>query len=136
MDIGIVGYICIDQRILDLTGLTDRVIAKNPGPFLQKKYSPDYVLNQRPESIVLALGAPDNFNGQMNFNFWTPTEGALFNDPQFQRWYRQPPEGTADATSWVDRFASSLGAARIFVHDQPERPMILAVFRRKVPSTS
>ncbi len=36
MDIGIIGYECIDQRILDITGLTDRYIAQSPGEFLDK----------------------------------------------------------------------------------------------------
>src|SRR5262249_17176444 len=37
MDIGIVGYKCPDVRILDISGLTDRFIAKSRGVFLSKQ---------------------------------------------------------------------------------------------------
>jgi hypothetical protein len=36
MDTGLVGYRCIDRRILDIS-LTDRFIGRSPGEFMAKK---------------------------------------------------------------------------------------------------
>lgn len=136
MDIGLVGYRCIDQQILDLTGLTDRFIAKSPGGFLDKRYDLNYVLEQRPEFIVLALTAkgtsyepppPDT-----EFRFWTGIEKRIYDDPDFQANYVTIYESDSDG---LDAIAARLGADRIFEHGHPGLYYLLAVFKRQVPST-
>jgi hypothetical protein len=53
MDVGMIGWHLPDQRILDVTGLTDRAIAHAPGGFLQKSYPASEVLGRDPRFIVL-----------------------------------------------------------------------------------
>jgi hypothetical protein len=61
------GSAGIDRRIPDITGLTDRHIATSPGRFLLKEYDPAYVLDRRPEWIVVVLTpASDHLAGEAN----------------------------------------------------------------------
>ena len=53
MDVGMIGWRLRDQRILDITGLTDRRIAHAPGGFLQKSYPASEVLGRDPRFLVL-----------------------------------------------------------------------------------
>ena len=53
MDVGMIGWSLRDQRILDITGLTDRRIAHAPGGFLQKSYPAAEVLGRDPRFVVL-----------------------------------------------------------------------------------
>lgn len=57
MDIGMIGFHS-RLRVIDITGLTDAHIAAAPGPMLQKRYDPGYVLEQEPAWIVLVGRAP------------------------------------------------------------------------------
>lgn len=60
MDVGLIGWLAAEQRIVDISGLTDRFIAHAPGPFLDKHYPPAYVLDAHPRYMVLAPGyGPD-----------------------------------------------------------------------------
>ncbi|MBK8957735.1 MAG: hypothetical protein IPM80_04715 [Proteobacteria bacterium] len=60
MDVGLIGWLAADQRILDISGLTDHFIARAPGPFLDKRYPASYVLDAKPRFVVLAPGfGPD-----------------------------------------------------------------------------
>lgn len=60
MDVGLIGWIAAEQRIVDISGLTDRLIAHAPGRFLDKRYPASYVLNMKPRYIVLVAGfGPD-----------------------------------------------------------------------------
>ncbi len=133
MDIGIVGYLCSEQRIQDISGLTDRVIARSPGPFLDKDYNVDYILYRQPEFIVLVMtGKPDDdkpSSEDLGLKPWTRVERSIWEHPDFQRYYvrkASPPVGAPDTTRGI---ASRLGAERVFQHDYPGRYYLLAVFR-------
>lgn len=132
MDIGLVGYRCIDQHILDLTGLTDRFIAKSTGGFLDKQYDPEYVLNRAPRFIVLALSArgvsyTDPPPGT-EFAFWTEIEGRIYAHPDFQARYLRDE---AVVESGLDAVAARFGTTRIFEHGHPGLYYLLAVFERQ-----
>lgn len=133
MDIGIVGFFCHDQRILDITGLTDRTIAKSPGTFLDKRFDPRYVLDRKPEFVVLVLGSrapPDAAPPLSSLRPWTPIEGAILAQSEFRRDYVRPPASAPPGAPWTDDLARRIGAERIFRHDYPGRHYLLAVFRR------
>jgi hypothetical protein len=133
LDIGMVGYLCVDQPILDISGLTDRFIAKGEGRLLRKRYDPEYILAKKPRFVVLTLTA-DGWYYQppprgTKFQFWTRVEGRLYDDEDFQARYAHrraaPPEGEGD---WRDALAARLGAVRIFEHAHPGAYYLLAVF--------
>ncbi|MEP0845403.1 MAG: hypothetical protein HRF50_01120 [Phycisphaerae bacterium] len=131
MDIGIIGYRCIDQRILDITGLTDRSIAKSPGSFLGKEIDPRYVLDREPRFIVAVLYAPDEGPeiDLRKLRHWTSIEESLLSAPDFARRYlrlREPPAGARLA----ERLAAQLGAEAVFRHDHPGIHYLLAVYER------
>lgn len=132
MDIGIVGYECIDLRILDITGLTDRCIARSPGEFLHKDFDPAYVLGQRPEFLVLVFTGPIE-PGQIdirNLQPWTPIEERIFESPDFARHYfRQRP--VPRRAGMLKRLAAMIGAEAVFSHAHPGNiHYLLAVYRR------
>jgi arabinofuranosyltransferase len=134
MDIGIVGYVCADKGVLDLTGLTDRYIAKSEGGFLRKVYPTKYILDRKPEFIALTLSAPGTSyeppaQGTV-FGYWTSIEARLAEDPEFQKLYvnKRP---TPNSSNWLDNFACQIGAERIFEHGHPGCYFLLAVFKRK-----
>jgi len=134
MDIGIIGYACIDQSILDLTGLTDRYIAKSPGTFLNKTYDPGYIFQHEPEFIVLVLTAPGRAYRtpppDTKFIFWTPMESRLYEHQDFQEYYIRKDTEKAAAWDWLEAKAGQIGAVRIFEHAHPGMYYLLAVFRR------
>ncbi|ANM28359.1 hypothetical protein ABI59_00035 [Acidobacteria bacterium Mor1] len=138
MDIGIVGYRCPDQKILDLTGLTDRFIANSPGPFLDKQYDPAYVFDRSPEWIVLTLSSTEDLAGEALVRAplrpWTGIEGRLAAAPEFSG-YRRPRPHPGPGAGWQEALAARLGAERVFEHDYPRRPYLLALFRRQATST-
>lgn len=133
MHIGLVGYRCPDLGILDITGLTDRYIAKSPGRFLHKRYDPAYVLDRKPDFIVLVAwregasytpppeGAP--------FYFYFETDEALYKHPLFQFHYCHPRPYDPNLP-WYHRLACEIGAEAVFEHGHPGRYYMLALFRR------
>jgi arabinofuranosyltransferase len=133
MDIGIVGYLCIDWSIIDLTGLTDRFIAHSKGEFLQKEYDPKYILDRRPTFIVLTVTAPGHSYGPLPlgslFRFWTKMEERLYLSPAFQRSYVRHSSATVEPDERLRPLAQQLGAERIFEHAYPGSHYLLAVFR-------
>jgi arabinofuranosyltransferase len=134
MDTGIVGYRCIDQRILDITGLTDRFIARSPGGFLDKEYDPGYILDQKPRFIVLVLkqlGDSDEEPKEFGLSTWTLIERRMIRHPDFPRWYRKPPTAASTGGHWLDRMAHVLGASRVFLHNYPGAYYLLAVYERQ-----
>ena len=135
MDIGIVGYDCPEIRILDVTGLTDRTIAKSPGTFLRKEYDPAYVFDQQPEFIVLVLWAPGDPNRELPEDAaltpWTRTEQTLNTHPEFFRHYLNPRREAPAGAPWLDRLAGRLGATIVFEHAHPGVYYLLAVYQRR-----
>ena len=132
MDIGLVGYKCIDQRILDITGLTDRFIAKSPGGFLTKQFDPAYVLKQRPEYIVIAVQGPP---GPLRRNAassdlgpWTDIETRLMSASVFRRHYftRSIERPGADDLEWL---AGKFGARLAYEHLCPGVAYYLFVYQ-------
>jgi arabinofuranosyltransferase len=134
MDTGIIGYVCIDQQILDITGLTNRFIAKSPGDFLDKQYDVSDVLAQKPRFVVLVLKQPGDFNEPptgAGFSTWTFTEEKILHHPDFKRWYRKAPVMGAADEPWLERVAKGLGAERMFLHAHPFVYYLLTVFERQ-----
>jgi len=133
MDIGLIGYYCPDRCIIDITGLTDRVIAKSEGGFLAKKYDPEYVLAQHPEFIVLTLTesqSPENApSSPASLRFWTPIERRLYYSPEFQDLYVNKRASTPIGGHFAS-VARRFGAERIFAHAYPDASYLLAIFRR------
>jgi hypothetical protein len=136
MDIGIIGYRCLENPVIDLTGLTDRHIAKSEGTFLKKDYDPSYIFEKKPEVIVLVLGVDRSPLGTPDprtpFYFVNRIERRIAEAPEFQRWYRRPtpPELPAD---WRRALTLRAGAEAIFEHDHPGMHYLLAMFRRREP---
>jgi hypothetical protein len=58
MDVGRIGYRNPRMRVIDITGLTDRQIARTPGGFLSKSYPPRLVLGREPRFLVLVPSYP------------------------------------------------------------------------------
>jgi hypothetical protein len=137
MDIGIVGYRCIDQQILDISGLTDRHIAKSPGKFLEKQYDVGYLLARAPRFVVVVFKAPGDPDqapapGQLRLTPWSSrVEGAILNSTEFQRWYMRPAAPAAAGEHWLSGLARELGAARVFLHAHPGAYYLLTVYERQ-----
>ena len=91
MDIGLVGYVLTPQPILDITGLTDRHIAKSPGMFLDKQYDPLYILDQKPAFIIFAVTRkPQTAQGKMFISeedLWSDIERRIYIHPAFRNNY-------------------------------------------------
>ncbi|MCC7292040.1 MAG: hypothetical protein IT449_08280 [Phycisphaerales bacterium] len=132
MDIGIVGFRNPDLRILDVTGLTDRFIAKSPGEFLGKEFDPAYVFNRAPEVLVIVLHTAYEPDGTEDWNKlipFTPIEERLLEHPEFRSHYLRPREVPPTADD-LERLACLTGAHRVFRHSYPGRAYYLAAFRR------
>jgi hypothetical protein len=144
MDIGIIGYYCINQTIIDITGLTDRVIAKSPGTFLRKVIDPMYILKRKPRYVALVLTAKGaSYSAPppgTTFRPWTRMEKALFEHPLFQKLYirnnwrvstrRRLTSFYPRDEKWLFRFSRQLGSIRIFEHAHLGRHYLLALFER------
>jgi hypothetical protein len=127
MDIGEVGYRCIEQRIVDVTGLTDRTIGTSPGTFMDKHFDLGYVWAQRPRFIVLTLFGRDAPDAPLHP--FSPMEERLALDPAFQRAYVHV--GTASTGDAFDRLRAALGADALFPYATPDRRYVLAAYRRR-----
>lgn len=134
MDIGIVGFEARAVRVLDISGLTDRHVAKSPGPFVNKFYDPAYVFDRSPRHVVIVLTAPGSPwappAGGIRFQPWTATEARLLAHPSFRQRYQRRPEARPDLR-WPLDYAAAIGASRIFEHALPGQHYLLAVFTRQ-----
>jgi hypothetical protein len=133
-DIGEVGYRCIDQQILDLSGLTDRNIAKAPGGFLEKRYDPQYVLDKHPRFIALLFFQPQpegSATPQMEAWKMLEFERRLFSHAEFRQWYIESAKPGDESADWRVALQRRIGAARGF--ERRGRGMIglYAVFERR-----
>ncbi len=134
MDIGEVGYRCIDQHIVDVTGLTDRHIAKSPGTFMAKSFDLGYVFERRPEFIVLTFFGRGEALAPLDATAplypFSEMEHRLAAHPAFGRdYYRVPEPGDAPAEG-IGRLRRSLGAEAVFPYATPGRRYVLAVYAR------
>jgi len=132
MDIGIVGYLCDEQAIIDISGLTDRFIAKSEGSFLRKRYDPEYVLAKKPRFVVLAVTAPGWYYQpppkDTVFQFWTRVERRLYRDERFQARYVHRSTEPSETDDWRERLRKRRGAVGIFEHSHPGHYYLLLVF--------
>ena len=131
MDIGIVGFRCIDWNVLDLTGLTDRTIASAPGGFLRKRFPLSYVLDRQPDFIVIVFTGPaEIMEGRpVRLVPWTEIERRLVADRAFQTRYVH--RWTVDPSAPLhDQLAASYGAAGVFRHAYPGRSYFLFAYAR------
>lgn len=118
------GFLCPDVRILDVTGLTDRHIAKSPGGFLQKDYDPHYVLDQSPAYIVIVMTAGPGGT----LVPWTPMEKRLVKSAAFRKYRQVPP--VREGPPRLQAVALGLSAERVFPHAHPDAEYLLAAYRR------
>lgn len=131
MDIGLVSYKCIDQHILDITGLTDRYIAKSPGGFLTKEFDPAYVFNRHPQYIVIAVQGPpgeiDRGKAVEKLGPWTQIEMRLMQAPIFRRHYFNSSVdlGNVPELEWL---AGKFGARLAFRHAHPGLSYLLFLY--------
>jgi len=133
-DIGEVGYRCIDQRVLDLSGLTDRKIAKARGGFLEKSYDPQYVLDKRPRFVALLFFQPQpGGSGTPQMDSWKMLEfeRRLFSHTDFQQWYVKSPQPGDEPTDWRLALQRRVGATRTFERRKRGMIELYAVFERR-----
>ena len=83
--IGAFSYFIGDRRVIDMLGLTEPAIARNPeniagieSSWREKHFNAGYVLSQKPEVILFSTGVKPS----------APAERALFLYPEFRRNYR------------------------------------------------
>ncbi len=132
MDIGRIGYELPQQRIFDITGLTDRTIAKSPGAVLDKHYPVSYLLDRDPRYIVLVFLAPGDpavAPSDLDLRNLSPIENRLRSDPEFRKRYVKVRDAAGGA-GWRDQLAASIGARAVFQHAFPYEYYLLAVFER------
>jgi len=131
MDIGIVGFRCLDLNILDLTGLTDRTIASAPGGFLKKRFPLSYVLDRQPEFIIVVYTGPADFPADRPVSLvpWTEIERRLVADSTFNEWYVHARAADPGA-GLLEELAAHYGAARVFRHAYPGRSYFLFAYER------
>jgi hypothetical protein len=139
MDIGRIAYRLREQRIIDVTGLTDRHIAASPGAFMAKQFDLDYIFDQRPRYVVLSFLASGEpyapLRPEQPVYPFSEMEDRLAAHPEFARHYLEsptpgepPPEPVRDDP---DGLAVRLRALRVFRSAAPGHHYLLAVYRRR-----
>jgi len=116
MDIGLAGYLNPGLQIVDISGLTDRTVARSPGRFLQKQYDPAYILDQRPHAVVITMAGPRGLAQPLDPGRLTPgtlADRRLFDHPRFRENYR---------------------FRKLFTHRHPEITYALAAYLRNGPA--
>jgi len=135
MDIGLIGYRNHEQRILDLTGLTDRHIARSPGTFMAKRFDLDYVFRQRPRWIVLsflASGEPYSpIAPTQAIHPFSEIEQRLVEHEDFAGHYLESPRAARSDGDELDGLAARLGARKVFRSAATGHHYLLAVYGRR-----
>ncbi len=126
------GYRCIDQRILDLSGLTDRGIAKAPGGFHDQRFDPRYVLAKHPRFVALLFFQPQPEDSDPEMGSWRMLdfEHRLFSEVEFQQWYTKAPEPGDEPADWRLALQQRVGATRAFERQKRGMIELYAVFER------
>lgn len=137
MDIGLIGYRNPQLHILDVTGLTDRTIAKSPGGFLDKQYPSAYVFDRQPRFFVATFIADGGAYAAPigGFRHLTTIEERLLSDPAFFQWYFTPRQAAPGAQP-LEQLAAAMGATVVFEHDHPAMRYFLGVFERRATPAS
>jgi hypothetical protein len=135
MDIGRIAFRLPDQRILDVTGLTDRHIAESPGAFMAKRFDPAYIFDQRPRYVVLSFLASGEayapLRPEQPIYPFSDMEDRLAGDPEFARHYLEEPTPAGATGDDPDGLAARLRAVRVFRSAAPGHHYLLAVYRRR-----
>jgi len=84
-DVGAVGYFS-KRRIVDMFGLVDAHIARQPGR-LHFKSDPAYVLLRRPDYVLLVESAPKLGADRSEPTFLRIPDGTLYAEPRFRESY-------------------------------------------------
>lgn len=90
-DIGLLGWVARDARILDLGGLTDRTIARSPGHYYDKQPSVEYLASRAPEAFLFTSSLPpmkDPAKGLILIPSHYECEDYLKSLPWFRQTYR------------------------------------------------
>ena len=134
MDIGLIGFRLREQRIVDVTGLTDRTIARSPGEFMAKRFDLDYIFGQRPRWIVLSFLASGEpyapIAPAQAIHPFSGMEERLAAHADFARHYVEPPRAPGANTDELENLATRLRARRVFRAAAPGRHYLLAVYSR------
>lgn len=135
MDIGLIGYRCIEQTVIDLTGLTDRYIAKSPGAFLAKRFDAAYIFDRRPRYIVFAFRAPGDpyapIPEDAKLSPFSEMEARLVAHPDFRRYYVDSTRTPGQEQGGFDNAVADIGAQGMFPYAEvPNAHYLLTVFRR------
>lgn len=135
-DIGLIGFLNPGLRILDVTGLTDRHIAKSGGGFLDKSYDVSYVFGRAPRFLVVGLQAPgkpfERPRHDVVFQAWSPVELRLVRHPDFARLYARPRPAEPPSADWLQDLAAQIGARVVFEHPLFDSGReLMAVFERQ-----
>lgn len=133
MDIGLIGYHCMEREIVDIVGLTNRYIAKQPGPFMGKQYDPAYIIGRRPAYVALLFTrgiSAEPVPPLTSFKFWVGVEGRIYRSSEFQKHCVRPRREAVKGQGWLESLARKMGAVRVFPSaSYPGSYYALAVFR-------
>jgi len=91
MDIGKIAFYA-KKPIIDLGGLTDKVIGKSKGTFLDKQYPVSYVFKQKPQLIIIRTDGPSQriWKGEVTLlpQRMFGSERRLYTHPNFKKQYK------------------------------------------------
>ena len=112
--IGLMGYELIGHRLIDILGLTDSYIARNPeridgieSSWKERKYNSSYLLKQQPDFIVFSTGYKPS----------APAERALIMHSEFRKKYTPTGFNYMGSTRVVWRKISSIDLSKDVVHN-------------------
>jgi hypothetical protein len=135
MDIGLIGYRLRAQRILDVTGLTDRHIARSPGAFMAKRFDLGHVFEKRPRWIVLsflASGEPYSpVAPTQAIHPFSEMERRLAEHPDFAEHYLVGPHAAGAPADELTALATRLRARRVFRSAATGNHYLLAAYGRR-----
>lgn len=89
VNIGLIGYVAPDVRILDLVGLTDAHIGRLPGAHLRKEPSQAYLAERAADAYILTSSHPiGSTGGQSTYTPDFHVENHVFRMPWFRTEHR------------------------------------------------
>lgn len=97
-DVGLVGFLAPDVRVVDLGGLTDRTIARSPGYYWNKEPPVEYLREQAPDAFVFTSLLPPKVD---------PKRGVVSVPSHYV------PEDTVKAMPWFAENYSYVGTAEV-----------------------
>lgn len=107
-DIGLLGYEAPEMTVIDLGGLTDRVIGRAPGWYFDKHVPPAYLAERAPDLLLFTTNSPpkiDLARGTLSLESLYPSEDRVKQMPWFQRSYEYVGTATVHPTISISAFA-------------------------------